>query len=189
MRHFGLLEKLYAAGMVVEEARSIRRWQDGSKIGQRPGSAWMMASFGEHWHAIHRADYQDVLLQEARRLGVGIRLGVDVISIDCDTEQPAAILRDGQRLYADVVVGADGLHSSARTSVIGRMLQPRQSGDLAYRITIPTHQLKDDQDSWVQSIVSGNTNCIWWGDNMHVVCYLVRDKTLLNLALWYVQGR
>lgn len=55
---------------------------------------------------VHRADYMAVLLDEAQRLGVEIRVGCKVVAVDFDP--PAVSLPDGQQLRADVVVGCDG---------------------------------------------------------------------------------
>lgn len=55
---------------------------------------------------IHRQDYHAVLLQEAQRLGVDIRLNANVT--DLDFKAAEVILADGEKLKGDVVVGADG---------------------------------------------------------------------------------
>jgi flavin-dependent dehydrogenase len=55
---------------------------------------------------IHRVEYHQVLLDEARQLGAKIDLDCDVIIVD--TESPSATLASGQVYTGDVVVGADG---------------------------------------------------------------------------------
>ena len=55
---------------------------------------------------IHRADYHEVMLNEAKRLGVQIRLGCNVESLDF--ERTEIVVEGGERLKADVIVGADG---------------------------------------------------------------------------------
>lgn len=63
---------------------------------------------------IHRADYHEVMLDEANRLGVEIRLGCNVDSLDFDHTE--VVLDSGERLKADVIVGADGMsHATAET--------------------------------------------------------------------------
>jgi L-2-hydroxyglutarate oxidase LhgO len=60
---------------------------------------------------IHRADYQKVLVEESKRLGVTIRLNAGVVDVqhgnDTGTETKV-ILKDGEVVAADVVIGADG---------------------------------------------------------------------------------
>jgi 2-polyprenyl-6-methoxyphenol hydroxylase-like FAD-dependent oxidoreductase len=61
-----------------------------------------------HSSVIHRADYHEVMLNEAERLGVQIRLGCNVESLDF--EQTEVVVEGGKRLKADVIVGADGTY-------------------------------------------------------------------------------
>lgn len=117
---------------------------------------------------MHRADYQRVLANEARRLGAQIRLGADVVNVECNDECPSVSLATGERIEADVVVGADGLRSAVRTSVLGHAKEPEESRDLAYRITIPRTELENDPDSFIRSIVNDRTSVIWWGPNVRI---------------------
>ncbi len=55
----------------------------------------------------------------AKSLGVEIRLGQDVTEYWEDEERgEAGVLSNGERLHADIVVGADGVRSKARTLVL-----------------------------------------------------------------------
>lgn len=58
---------------------------------------------------IHRADYQLLLLEEAKKLGVNLLMGAEMEKVDLDAEEPAILLKDGTRLVGDVIVGADGM--------------------------------------------------------------------------------
>lgn len=66
---------------------------------------------------IHRADYQMLLLREAQDAGVDLRMGADVREIDVDSMEPSVLLKDGTRLFADVIVGADGMFSDGYSSL------------------------------------------------------------------------
>ena len=55
---------------------------------------------------IHRADYHEIMLEEAKRLGVEIRLDCNVESLDFDRTE--VVVTGGERLKADVIIGADG---------------------------------------------------------------------------------
>ena len=177
------MDKLYAAGCSQKEENYVLRWQDGNHIGTRPGLDWVVSKFGYPWHVMHRADYQRVLVEEARRLGTEIRLGQDVARIDCNDVHPVIHLANGGTMTADVVVGADGLRSIVRKSVLGFVKEPEESGDLAYRVTIPREDLLDEQDPFIQGVIHRKLNAIWWGQNMHVVMYGVRGDEIVNLVL------
>lgn len=58
--------------------------------------------------AIHRVDYQRILHEEALCLGVKIRLGCDVLDVQCSAQSPTVHLSGGEPAVADVVIGADG---------------------------------------------------------------------------------
>jgi salicylate hydroxylase len=59
--------------------------------------------------AIHRGDYQTVLLNEALAKGADIVTNGDVVGIETSTESlQTIVLRDGRQIEADVVIGADG---------------------------------------------------------------------------------
>lgn len=56
---------------------------------------------------IHRADYQNALLSEAKAAGATIRLGAELVDIDFD--QNEVVLLDGRVIKGDIIVGADGM--------------------------------------------------------------------------------
>ena len=60
--------------------------------------------------AIHRGDYQNVLLEEALNSGVIILTDGEVTGVEDDRSswQQIVSLKDGRKITADVVVGADG---------------------------------------------------------------------------------
>lgn len=55
---------------------------------------------------VHRAEYQRVLWEAAKKRGVTLRLGSLVV--DIDEEHPAVIIKGGERIEGDLVIGADG---------------------------------------------------------------------------------
>lgn len=61
--------------------------------------------------AIHRGDYQSVLLDEAMALGAEILTHAEAVDVHTGVDTRTAVLtRDGRTLLADVVIGADGRH-------------------------------------------------------------------------------
>lgn len=77
---------------------------------------------GRDYHFVHRARLIDVLETGARAAGVEIRLG-------------EAIAPDPE--LADIVVGADGLHSRTR-AILNRDEPARFTGQVAWRAVIPS---------------------------------------------------
>lgn len=50
-----------------------------------------------------------MLLEEATRLGANIMTHAEAVDVETNTDQQTVVLlKDGRRLLADVVIGADG---------------------------------------------------------------------------------
>lgn len=133
---------------------------------------------------MHRADYQSVLLHEARRLGATISLSCEVTSLHPSSPNLSVTLASGERIPADIIVGGDGLHSATRTAVLGYEKHPEESGDLAYRVVLPREKLLEEEDEFFGDVVLKKTSAIWFGPGMHVVLYSIRGGDLANLVLW-----
>ncbi|KAL1981392.1 hypothetical protein VTN96DRAFT_2735 [Rasamsonia emersonii] len=174
--YYGLIPKIVDAGAIKIEEHSLLRYNDGRPIATRPGDEWLRKHFGHSWYVIHRADYHKVLLDEARRLGAVIKLDSEVRDVDFD--QPSVILASQERIHADVIIGADGLRSVVRSKVLGYESPPVETGDLAYRATIPRSRVEDLDPSLQDSALRA-----WLGPRQHAVLYPVRNKTVFNLVL------
>ncbi|TDB75302.1 FAD-dependent monooxygenase [Micromonospora sp. KC723] len=81
-------------------------------------SAIAEATIGKRAISVFRGDLESTLY-EAVRDRVEIRFGVTVESIDQDTDGVRVVLSDGTTEHADLLVGADGVHSATRTAVLG----------------------------------------------------------------------
>ena len=75
--------------------------------------------FGAHSYNGHRGEIHELLFKFAQSQGVEIRLGQNVTEYWEDEEKgEAGVVSNGERISADVVVGADGVRSKARTLVL-----------------------------------------------------------------------
>jgi 2-polyprenyl-6-methoxyphenol hydroxylase-like FAD-dependent oxidoreductase len=95
-----------------------------------------------------------------------------------DTE---AIVRldSGEQIPADIVVGADGIHSRIRRQLAGDG-EPRNSGITAYRAIIPM----DRVPAWVR-----RDAVTWWaGPDCHFVHYPISGGAYLNMAASHADG-
>ncbi|MCX5121669.1 FAD-dependent oxidoreductase [Micromonospora sp. NBC_00362] len=81
-------------------------------------SAIAEAALGKRALSVFRGDLESSLY-EAVRDRVDIRFGTTVTSVDQDTDQVRVELSDGTVEQADLLVGADGVHSATRTAVFG----------------------------------------------------------------------
>lgn len=120
------------------------------------------------YHFVHRADLIDLLADGAREAGVKIRLLQRVTGIDAGA-QPVVHVANGTTLAADLVVGADGLHSCLRPLLNGPAT-PFFTGQVAWRTVVPNTDNRGPE-AWVHM-----------GPGRHLVSYPLRGGTALNIV-------
>lgn len=81
-------------------------------------SAITEAALGKRTMSVFRGDLESTLY-EAVRNRTEIRFGTTIASIDQDTDRVRVVLSDGTTQHADLLVGADGVHSATRTAMFG----------------------------------------------------------------------
>ena len=116
--------------------------------------------YGAPFLAMHRGDLHAALADLVP--GENIHLGRKLKSIDQNGSQVTLTFEDGEPVQADVVIGADGVHSLIRDHVAGHE-NPRFTGRIAYRTTFPTSRL--------QGVDIGTSRTKWWGPDRHIVIY------------------
>lgn len=129
---------------------------------------------------VHRADLVDLLATAVRRAGVEIRL-LQKVSRVVPGVRPAVELATGDRLEADLVVGADGLHSVVRRELNG-VIAPFFTHQVAWRAVVP-------------NLVGHPPEArVHMGPGRHVVSYPLRDGSIVNLVAaqerrtWVAEG-
>jgi naringenin degradation protein FdeE len=85
---------------------------------------------------ITRPAFHGAMSGITRELGVDVRLGVSIASLDDVENQVGANFTDGEHDRYDLLVVAEGLHSRTRESVFGAM-SPRFTGQAVWRTLIP----------------------------------------------------
>lgn len=78
-------------------------------------------------------------------------------------------LKSGETFSGELVVGADGVRSIIRQTVMDIPDHPRRTGEAVYRAVIPTSLLLDDVELRDLVEVSGLRS--WLGPGRHVVAY------------------
>ena len=126
---------------------------------------------------VHRADLLDVL---AAALPEGIAsLGKRCVSVESGESSATARFADGTSAEADVIIGADGIHSAVRTALFGPDA-PRFTGKICYRSVIPTAAVRGG----VLSDVAAD-NGQWLGPHGTIVLYPLRGEELINVVAHY----
>jgi len=123
---------------------------------------------------VHRADLLDVL---AAALPEGIvSLSKRCASVASGESSATARFTDGTEIEADVIIGADGIHSAVRTSLFGPDA-PRFTGKICYRSVIPTAAVRGGALSDVAA-----DNGQWLGPHGTIVLYPLRGEELINVV-------
>lgn len=165
LQALGLGGALQAAGLRAQ-AVELRDGRDGSvvtrlEVGRlRPDQGY---------HFCHRADLIALLLEGAREAGVEIRLLQKIASVDLTGVRPAYVTAQGARGEADLLIGADGLHSVVRGALTGKVA-PFFTHQVAWRAVIPE---TGDAPAVAE---------VHMGAGRHLVSYPLRGGRLRNIV-------
>ena len=94
----------------------MRSWKTGRVIA-KTSRQQQAASFGTEGATVHRADLLDVLADALPANAVTLGKRCTVVRPDGDIA--VARFADGSEIEADIIVGADGIHSTVRASLFG----------------------------------------------------------------------
>ncbi|KAI6115943.1 hypothetical protein F5141DRAFT_636270 [Pisolithus sp. B1] len=174
---WGLEKRLHEVA-VKPEALNVRRWCTGETLSWIQWGDPMAQKHGAPPYHVHRADLHRMLYDLAEP-HVNIRTNCRVVSMNPSI--PTLMLRSGEVVHADLVIGADGLKSTTRQFVVGKPDEPRATGDAAYRAVLPTEMLLADPD--LRSLVETPEMTTWLGPQRHIVAYNIRAKEEYNIAM------
>jgi 2-polyprenyl-6-methoxyphenol hydroxylase-like FAD-dependent oxidoreductase len=166
----GLREAMETAG-VAPLAWRQRRWQDGKTLLLSPMAAVTPPPFGHPLYTMHRADILGMLVAAfpADRLHLGRRLSHLLDHGDC----VELAFDDRSAARADVVIGADGIHSTVRSLLFGAE-HPCFTGCVAYRGLVDAEKLAH--------LNLPLESQLWMGPGKHFVHYPVSGGRLINFV-------
>jgi len=130
--------------------RISRTWDTGAETSRLPMGDSAEQQYGAPQLTMHRGDLMTAL---ENRLPSGVvEMGRRVSGVADGRIE----FTDGSTASADVIVGADGIHSAVRTALLGRE-QPTFTGVVAFRAVVPTERVGE----------LPNLDCFtkWWGPN------------------------
>jgi salicylate hydroxylase/6-hydroxynicotinate 3-monooxygenase len=163
LRRLGLEPQL--RDIAFQPGAALNRQSDtGELLWERAMGAASEERYGAPYLVLHRGDLHavlasavpDAVIQRGRKL-VGLEQHGGSVRMD---------FADGGSAEANVVIGADGVHSVVRESLFGAE-RPAFTGRVAYRTVFPAGLLRgagiDDQSKW-------------WGPDRHIVIYYVNPQ-------------
>lgn len=148
------------------------------------------ARYGGRAVTIHRVDLHKELLRlalEGEDNPASLKLASTVEAVD---EQGYVTLNDGTKLHADLIIGADGVHSTTRKTVLNGELQAPAATDVsAFRLLIPTKKLKDHASESLSGLlktkVQGSTLIADTSEKVkerHIIWYGCRGGEVQNIV-------
>ncbi|HEV2301756.1 MAG TPA: FAD-dependent monooxygenase [Stellaceae bacterium] len=168
----GLAEGMEREGVLPAEHHT-RRWDDGRTLQRSPVNPRCVELYGAPHVTIHRADLLSVI---AAGFPPGrVHLGHRLLRFEDKGEAIEAWFENGAHVAADVLVGADGIHSAVRAQLFGDEA-PVFAGCVAYRGLVPIERVRH------LGVDRGNQS--WLGPGAHLVHYPVSAGRLLNFVGW-----
>jgi salicylate hydroxylase len=139
----------------------------------------------------HRASLAGGLYEACKKeAGVQFHFGQslkEITSFGNDSGKVSFIMqsRDGQTrtIETDILLGADGIKSTARQSMLQHLdieAQVEDTGQAAYRIMLPLSQMSTDPD--LLALLQSDGVKRWIGEKRHIIAYPIANHTIYNLS-------
>ncbi|MCK6210098.1 FAD-dependent monooxygenase [Georgenia sp. EYE_87] len=177
VRRLGVMDLLEESAVRMEVGWEFRRWKDGEVISSENLTEACEHLYGEHTYTVHRADFLDVI--RAAVPDGAVRLGARCVAVEQDDDGVRLTFADGSVDRADVVVGADGVHSVVRSTVTDPS-PPEYSGICAFRALVPADV--------APAFARRHAHTLWIGPDHHLVHYPISAGRLVNLVAFAPAG-
>lgn len=154
-------------------AGAIRHYKTGQQLVALPQDQ-SEVRYGIPLYHVHRADLHRALKQAIESLDPGcIHTGSGLQSIEQFSGRVRFTLTDGSTHQADILIGADGIHSRTRSEIFGPD-QPNFTGYVAWRGLIPNNRVAPD--------LLDPPLCMTVGPRRMLMRYPVRHGALINFV-------
>lgn len=170
LRAIGLGDKIAAVANIAPGVLT-RDMNTGAPLHYRDQTA-AAARFGAGPHSFHRAD-----LLQALASGVdprSIHLDHRLIGLEERTACVELAFANGSRREADLVIGADGIHSSVRHVLYGDD-NPTYTGQMVWRALLPGGEIPAD-------VLEPSGHVQWLGRGRHFFAYYLRGRDVVNIV-------
>ncbi len=170
LRRLGVRDDVEAVS-VIPSALVIRRWDTGKIIADHPigRDRAYEARFGAPFYGVHRVALLQALAD--RLAGEGLNLARRCVGIEERRSGVELHFASGANARADVVIGADGVHSVIRPHVVGE-LRGRFSGTVGYRGLVAVEQMP--------SLPDPTPLQFWAGPGRHLLHYAIDGGRTVN---------
>ncbi len=170
LKALGVGEGLKRVGFLPESMTGYN-WQTAEKTFRTPLRETAVTNFGAEFYHVHRADLLDILVEGLPDSCV--TFNARCTGVDSKGHTAIAHFADGSSYEADLIVGADGIHSVVRDALWGRT-RATFTGHMCWRALVPVdrHPLP-----FVEPVAA-----FWMGPKAHVVTYYVKGGAAVNIV-------
>lgn len=156
-------------------AAQLRLAHSGALVLETPLGNAMEQRYGAPWYQVHRSDLYELLFEAvSERCGANaIHVGHELVSCADEGARVAAQFANGDSDKADVLIGADGIHSRTRACVFGPD-KPVYTGHVAWRGVVPAEKLT--------SLKLAPVVTSWMAPRSHAITYFLRRGKLVNFV-------
>ncbi|OBJ83286.1 FAD-dependent monooxygenase [Mycobacterium sp. 1245852.3] len=177
LRRLGAMEPLQNRAVPLDVGWEFRRWDDGRVLSAENLAESCQRLYGERTYTVHRAHLADAI-GAAVPAGT-VRLGKRCVSLEASDTAPVLTFSDGTSVEADVVIGADGVHSTVRGAVIDSR-PATYSGMCAFRAIVPAERAPE--------FARRRAHSLWIGPDHHLVHYPISGQTAINIVAFAPAG-
>lgn len=177
LRRLGVIRHFLRRAVALEWGWEFRRWEDGTVLSAERLEGVCERLYGERTYVTHRADLLDAI--KAAVPDDCVRLGAKCTGATLHPDHARLRFADSSEVTADIVIGADGMHSVVRAA-ISDPSPARDSGICAFRGLVPA----EDAPAFARR----RAQTLWLGPGHHLVHYPIRGRRTVNLVAFAPAG-
>lgn len=172
LRRLGQFARFRERAVALQVGWEFRRWEDGQVLFSQELGAECERRYGEQCYVTHRADLLDSIRAAVPQSS--LRLGHRLVSLRSSSSEGVEItFADGTQTSADVVIGADGMHTAVG-QYVAQAGGPRFSGVCAYRCLVPAAR--------APAFALRPAQTLWLGPGHHLVHYPICGGEVVNVV-------
>ncbi|MFI5664084.1 FAD-dependent monooxygenase [Streptomyces sp. NPDC051684] len=171
LRALGVAHSVLRRAVPLDWGWEFRRWQDGTVLSVERLDGECERLYGERTYTTHRAQLLDALRSAVP--DTSVRLAARCTRVEPHADGVRLTFADGSRTDADLVIGADGMHSVVRGTV-AEPQRPRFSGLCAFRTIVPA--------ATAPAFALRRAQTLWLGPDHHLVHYPISEGEAVNVV-------
>lgn len=172
MRRMGIEDELNRQGSHPDFWYS-RDGLTAEVIARIPLGDYAVSHYGASYLTVHRGDFH-ALMMKAVPPGI-VSFDKRLQSVEDRGDAVHLSFADGTTAQADIVIGADGINSRVRDTLLGEE-PPKDTGYVGHRAVIPIARVKG---------FTHDMCCKWWSGDRHMMVYF---DTARRDEIYYVTG-